>query len=549
MNSQRQDRREWALRDLRECVTKFAEKLPRFGAALSSVTGQMAADIIVSHRLLKRSAQITSEGAEKRRAASIAAFLERDRENEHIEIVMTDDVDWARLRLHHWFRGFRRTYAFMAPNGASAKAMSGYNDILSKLQDVSNWEVSPENLEYAVTIAYTNHSLKRLVRAKFREQFPYLAMNDHFREKVGICGYRIFKEMFSAITCINAISRVETVPKDTEDDRVITCEPLWNMICQLSFMRDMRRHLRKKLGYDINSRGDLHGTLVAHDVATIDLSAASDRVSVKLIRSLWPKEMWDMLEKLRPKYVESKENGISYLHMFSPMGTGITFDVMTCTILALMRFDRSATVFGDDIIVKSTSYERACSVLSAAGLVVNRSKSFPGGKFRESCGKMYHDDLGYITSYDLSWPEDICDWFVIVNKLALIIRAKQISFELEGIILRSLLEILPTLPRDAFADVPFALTSEFVTGYAGSRVSTGLAGIFKRVFHRECTFHSAYVKTAEVAPIWCDHTTLFGFFFRGDSPPVRKKIQIKRHTVETESGTAIRAVNVVPMGL
>jgi hypothetical protein len=64
------------------------------------------------------------------------------------------------------------------------------------------------------------------------------------------------------------------------------------------------------------------------------------------------------------------------------------------------------------------------------GLVVNEEKSFVDSRFRESCGANWHDDHGYIRSFDFRWPKTIIDCVVICNKAYLLGRCYKQFYEL-----------------------------------------------------------------------------------------------------------------------
>lgn len=124
-HAKQQERCEWVVNDLRSKVKAYIKKLPPFGADLGAVNGMTAADIVVGTRLIKKLAPIDVDLAAERRARSVGEMIARDALNEHFVLPDTDDLHWARLRLHHWFRSFRKSYKFRAPNGASAQASAG----------------------------------------------------------------------------------------------------------------------------------------------------------------------------------------------------------------------------------------------------------------------------------------------------------------------------------------------------------------------------------------------------------------------------------------
>jgi hypothetical protein len=107
------------------------------------------------------------------------------------------------------------------------------------------------------------------------------------------------------------------------------------------------------------------------------------------------------------------------LKKMSSMGNGYTFELMTLILTAISRtLDPAATVFGDDIIIAKDCAPRLIELLQEVGWVVNLDKSFVEGPFRESCGANWHDDHGYIKSFDFLYPETIADCANILNKCA-----------------------------------------------------------------------------------------------------------------------------------
>lgn len=560
----RRKRHELLSQFVKDCEEyKRTNNLPPFGAVLGTVSGRQATEVVVLHRILNKYEVPSAAREKERREESIRAMLDADEGSRPLNLT-SDATRMCRARLNYWFSGFRPSYRFAAPTGASARPTGDIQDILHKLSDLENWEVSPDLLRYAGTIAYRNHALKRLVRARFRERYPYLHMQTVFRSKHGANGFEIFQEMFKSLVTLNGVSRVATVPKNNETDRVITCEPLWNMICQLSFMSDIRRHMKDKLGYDIETRGDLHKTLLTQsDIATIDLRRASDYLLWEWVRQNWPAHMVKYLSVLRPSVFCASLGDDEVYHlprMFAPMGSGVTFDVMTFSLLAMLRFDRSATVFGDDIIVKTESVPQALKCLEDMGMQVNSDKSFFGGSFRESCGGMYHDEVGFIESYDISYPTDGLDWIVHANKIARIVKAKQVSFELEGIFLRYLNQLHSTFPRVAFEGTrEVSLDDRFLTGIS-TFVPPGRNVSFwepPRGRHKLWMLVAGYwqrdlrviTETRRVSlPVGSDpdpHTEIAMFLYRGVVKPVRTKTKLVRSEVCSFSLAPLRSVQLV----
>jgi hypothetical protein len=228
-------------------------------------------------------------------------------------------------------------------------------------------------------------------------------------------------------------SKLSTVPKNEDTVRTIATEPLGNMALQLAAGHVLEGVLRY-VGCDISTqqpknkalahRGSIDGA-----VCTIDLSSASDMITPELVRQLLPDKWYRYLMEIRSPKTDIDGEWIE-LHMISTMGNGFTFPLMTLIICSLVYANRvcnhsgrnlwldwsCTAVFGDDIIVPTDEYETLCEVLSSAGLVVNRDKSFASGPFRESCGGDYHLGIDVTPFYvrNLAYDSEL---YVAINQL------------------------------------------------------------------------------------------------------------------------------------
>lgn len=200
-------------------------------------------------------------------------------------------------------------------------------------------------------------------------------------------------------------SKLDSVPKDCEKNRVICIEPTLNMYFQLGVKVHLEALLRGKLGINLANQQEWNKYLAKHSsvdgsLATVDLKNASDSISVDLLRIVLPEPVFQLLMKIRsPKTWDGDK--YTELNMISTMGNGFTFPLMTilfatlCKAIAVTRgIKLSKTnfgVFGDDIIIPVALYEELANYLHMAGFEVNLKKSFSTGFFRESCGgDFYH---------------------------------------------------------------------------------------------------------------------------------------------------------------
>lgn len=237
-------------------------------------------------------------------------------------------------------------------------------------------------------------------------------------------------------------SALRFVPKDVTKSRSICMEPNSYMYFQqvlLDWLKDsIRRGILRQFIFLMdqteNQRAAQHGSLYA-SVDTLDLSAASDRVSYRLVKQIFPREYLFYLMATRTASVETPL-GVVDVEKFAPMGSAVCFPIQSIifsavVIYAMMLFDRcgkcgafqynvvrdeadvvqfikahvhtkysedtpfsekyeSFRVFGDDIICDSRVTERVTRVLTALGFVLNQEKSFTGSQaYRESCGEHY----------------------------------------------------------------------------------------------------------------------------------------------------------------
>jgi hypothetical protein len=220
-------------------------------------------------------------------------------------------------------------------------------------------------------------------------------------------------------------SRFSFVPKDDSTSRLIAIEPSLNMFYQLGLGRLLEERLTSFFGLDITSQPQINQEAalvgsVTDDLATLDLSNASDSIGLPMLKWALPRWVYDLLCILRsPKGDLMGEQ--SELNMVSTMGNGFTFPLETlifsCVVVACIKSHRQQPVrpytcyldregespigywgvFGDDIICHSRVARRVIRLLGLLGFEVNSDKSFIEGVFRESCGRDFfrgHDVRG-----------------------------------------------------------------------------------------------------------------------------------------------------------
>lgn len=221
-------------------------------------------------------------------------------------------------------------------------------------------------------------------------------------------------------------NRFTTVPKDATKDRGICIEPGVNVSLQLAVGRLMRKRLHH-YGIDLNHGQDLHRALArlgsdCNEVATMDLSNASDTVSLNLVKLLLPEDWFDLLTSLRSPFTKVDGRWVR-LEKFSSMGNGFTFELETLLYGALVAtacrgvLGKDVVVYGDDIIYPSGEAASVEKCLRLFGFTPNPKKSFSSGPFRESCGGDYFLGFPVRPFYWDSEPNEPASWISVVNGL------------------------------------------------------------------------------------------------------------------------------------
>jgi hypothetical protein len=208
--------------------------------------------------------------------------------------------------------------------------------------------------------------------------------------------------------------RVVFVPKTMKSPRVIAIEPVWTQEVQQGLMRTLVELLEtdKVTGGHINFSNQSINRALAFESSktrahsTIDLSEASDRVHPSLVARLFQSvpSLSRAVFSCRSERAILPSGGEIRLKKFASQGSALCFPVeamvfYSIVVTALLKHRnlpltrasvkacaRDAFVYGDDIIVPTAEVSVVIEQLEAAGLKVNRKKTFSAGYFRESCG-------------------------------------------------------------------------------------------------------------------------------------------------------------------
>lgn len=206
-------------------------------------------------------------------------------------------------------------------------------------------------------------------------------------------------------------AKLIAVPKDSRGPRLICVHPAEAIWLQQGLRRELERAIslhrssfgpwpRGRIQFDDQSS---NGSIALNSsrtrrYATIDMKEASDRISDELVQILFG-DKYKYFGCCRATEVYAPISRTfsvrTHLNCYAPMGNATTFPVQSLVFWAIcvaslqrqgFHQPGAVFVFGDDIIIPSETAETVINDLESFGLLVNRTKSFWRGAFRESCG-------------------------------------------------------------------------------------------------------------------------------------------------------------------
>lgn len=255
-------------------------------------------------------------------------------------------------------------------------------------------------------------------------KYSWTSWSDQLETVYPIADHGYYNHASWASCCSDAIcsgdpaSRLIAVPKTYSGPRLIAAEPSEHQFCQQNIWHYMDSRVTDSwIGKFISFRDQrrnqemcLEGSR-SGDLCTVDLSAASDRVSCLVVQKVFRSNP-NLLRALRATRTRRINQNLSplvpstiELRKFSTMGSAVTFPVESLVFLIislaavatargirvmrssdLVGLSREVSVFGDDLIIPKDSRELLVDALELLWFKVNTAKSFWTGQFRESCG-------------------------------------------------------------------------------------------------------------------------------------------------------------------
>jgi hypothetical protein len=221
--------------------------------------------------------------------------------------------------------------------------------------------------------------------------------------------------------------KVTAVPKSYKASRIIAMEDTVRQSVARAVASVIDRHLPDTTpihDQEVNQKlalvGSVNGTL-----ATLDLSHASDCISKMLWYQVFPTRFINLIEPLLGTHtqIDGKER---VMQQMSTAGNSLTFvlesllfngieiggyDFLEAFGVSLPRsvvFEGEEislpSAYGDDLVVATDAAATTIEFLMALGFIVNDTKSYFDGNYRESCGAEYFEGCDVSSIYFPRFP-------------------------------------------------------------------------------------------------------------------------------------------------
>jgi len=256
-------------------------------------------------------------------------------------------------------------------------------------------------------------------------------------------------------------NKLSYAAKYAEISRTICTEAMLNMLIQQGVGTAMEELLEAKCNIKLADQQVLNAELarigsLTGEFGTIDLSSASDTISLGLVRELLPNYIAGWLSTCRSPNTLLPNGEKVQLHMVSSMGNAFTFPLQTILFSSVVQGCYRALgiapvnnstgpvrkdsddftslkdevrqrwelgrrpgnwgVFGDDIIVRREAYDLVVNLLERFGFTVNLDKSYNEGPFRESCGSDFWNG-GNVRGVYCKRLDSSQDCYSLINRL------------------------------------------------------------------------------------------------------------------------------------
>jgi hypothetical protein len=303
-----------------------------------------------------------------------------------------------------------------------------FGDVLSRMNDLIEFgEILPKHGPGATADRMTGNQKFDLAfwHSRLESLFPY--------GEFAMLNWRSDNNRYDHVQILEPDAeipvRVISVPKTLRTPRIIAIEPTCMQYMQQALLGPIVELLESKvvpgntrpnlafnfLGFtdqkpnrDLARQGSHEG-----DLATLDLSEASDRVHILHVEAMLRRfpAVWQGFSATRSTKARVPTLGVDLysLRKFASMGSALCFPVEAMVFLTsiflgieeklgtpltrriVKSYAGKVRVYGDDIIVPVDCVYPVIDTLTRLGFKVNTNKSYWNGKFRESCGGDYYD--------------------------------------------------------------------------------------------------------------------------------------------------------------
>lgn len=253
------------------------------------------------------------------------------------------------------------------------------------------------------------------VKGKLGSRIKYTRMQtdlrlDYFRNRLPISA--LADVPFALPTGLVRRNEIVFVPKKMDKNRVISKEPASLAYFQQGVAHALCKCIETQPA--LVGRIDLRNQRASQDAAwegslfggyaTLDLSNASDSVTLSLVKSVFTNPaVRRSLVCTRSDEAVLPDGSIVALAKFAPMGSSVCFPVETLIFAACCECAVRGTtgrtsrtneyvVYGDDIVIRKEYTQALLDLLHRLNFTVNAEKSYHGCgpyKFREACGAYF----------------------------------------------------------------------------------------------------------------------------------------------------------------
>lgn len=349
--------------------------------------------------------------------ASIQTFLDRNKEVGLLDEGGLHIPTWLQSALHSagksFFKNYKKGNKFQVPTGTVA-VQPGQN--LKKPSSLAEKLRVAKEFNFSILYGHHNDVVTDALRLRYRNRYTRKGNPIKHTDRYG------WK--------LNTYGNLSAVPKNLSEMRLVLVEEPDRQM-ELGLIADgCTKCILTSTGYygskgylDLqdqvpNQELALYGSIY-QNIATIDLTAASDYQTFTFLRCFIPEDIFDDLLEWRSNYlyIRTPKGCVKYKNnMPLTMGSRVTPALQTIGYWLLLNVARKildrfgvATrkslyrAYNDDIICPTEAFDTVVDLLTLCGFKVNLNKTFAQGFYRESCGVEYYKGEELSSMY---WPRD-----------------------------------------------------------------------------------------------------------------------------------------------